>query len=97
MLLLSGMADGTAFVHVTNPEEPEVIGMLPTHTFSSSWRDIKVYKDHAFIVSEASGHGMQVRAASTAKTDLLEVLHPARKVTDIRCNSFVIETRKTVV
>ena len=27
---------------------------------SSLWRDIKVYADHAFIVSEASGHGMQV-------------------------------------
>jgi uncharacterized protein (TIGR01244 family) len=26
----------------------------------SSWRDLKVYADHAFIVSEASGHGMQV-------------------------------------
>ena len=24
------------------------------------WRDIKVYQNHAFIVSEASGHGMQV-------------------------------------
>lgn len=55
-----GMADGTAFVHITDPVNPEVIGMLPTHTVSSSWRDIKVYKDHAFIVSEASGHGMQV-------------------------------------
>ncbi len=26
----------------------------------SSWRDIKVYKNHAFIVSEDDGHGMQV-------------------------------------
>ena len=29
-------------------------------TFASLWRDIKVVNDHAFIVSEASGHGMQV-------------------------------------
>ena len=27
---------------------------------SSLWRDIKVYNHYAFIVSEASGHGMQV-------------------------------------
>jgi choice-of-anchor B domain-containing protein len=33
---------------------------LPTASVNSSWRDIKVYKDHAFIVSEASNHGMQV-------------------------------------
>lgn len=26
----------------------------------SAWRDIKVYADHAFVVSEAPGHGMQV-------------------------------------
>ncbi|XP_065188911.1 uncharacterized protein LOC135819603 [Sycon ciliatum] len=55
-----GMADGTAFVDVTEAESPVVLGMLPTHTFSSSWRDIKVYKNHAFIVSEATSHGMQV-------------------------------------
>ena len=36
------------------------MGNLPTATVNSNWRDVKVYKDHAFIVSEASGHGMQV-------------------------------------
>jgi len=36
------------------------LGKLPTRTGSSTWRDIKVYKDHAFIVSEASDHGLQV-------------------------------------
>ena len=29
-------------------------------TVNSSWRDIKVYDNHAFIVSEAGSHGMQV-------------------------------------
>jgi choice-of-anchor B domain-containing protein len=33
---------------------------LPTHTASSIWRGIKVFADHAFIVSEAGSHGMQV-------------------------------------
>ncbi len=35
-------------------------GTLPTHTVDSSWRDMEVYGDHAFIVSEAANHGMQV-------------------------------------
>jgi len=48
------------FVDVTDPANPSVLGFLRTHTVGSSWRDIKVYKDHAFIISEASGHGMQV-------------------------------------
>jgi len=55
-----GLNNGTAFVDITNTEAPIYLGKLPTATVNSSWRDIKVYKDHAFIVSEASNHGMQV-------------------------------------
>lgn len=57
---LVGLTNGTSFVNITNPENPVYIGRLPTQTNNSSWRDIKVYQNHAFIVSEASGHGMQV-------------------------------------
>ena len=56
-----GLVFGTSFVDISSPENPVYLGELPTHgAFGSSWRDIKVYADHAFIVSEASGHGMQV-------------------------------------
>ncbi len=55
-----GLRGGTAFVEVTDPGDPVVIGNLATHTTGSLWRDIKVYNDYAFIVSEASDHGMQV-------------------------------------
>lgn len=57
---LMGLNNGTGFVDITDPLNPVYLGKLPTHTSSSSWRDIKVYANHAFIVSEASGHGMQV-------------------------------------
>lgn len=57
---LVGLSTGTAFVEITDPENVVFLGELPTHTSSSTWRDIKTYADHAFIVSEASGHGMQV-------------------------------------
>src|SRR5690606_20218176 len=57
---LMGLNNGTAFVDVSDPVNPVYLGKLPTHTQSSLWRDIKVYADHAFVVSEASGHGMQV-------------------------------------
>jgi choice-of-anchor B domain-containing protein len=70
---LIGLSDGTGMVEVTNPSSPVYLGKLPTHTgVNSSWRDIKVYKDHAFIVSEASGYGMQVFAL----TQLLNVAGP---------------------
>lgn len=57
---LAGRSTGTAFVDITDPENPIYLGNLPTHTSSSTWRDIKVYANHAFIVSEATDHGLQV-------------------------------------
>jgi choice-of-anchor B domain-containing protein len=54
-----GLNNGTAFVEISG-DDPIYLGKLPTATGPSSWRDIKVYKDHAFIVSEANSHGMQV-------------------------------------
>ena len=57
---LVGRTDGTAFVDVSSPTEPVYVGELPSHTTASAWRDVKVYDHHAFVVSEAPGHGMQV-------------------------------------
>jgi choice-of-anchor B domain-containing protein len=57
---LVGLNNGTAFVDITDTEELIYLGKLPSATGTSIWRDIKVYQDHAFIVSEAGGHGMQV-------------------------------------
>ncbi len=58
---LMGMTNATAFVDVTDPDNPVFLGTLPTETVSSPWRDIKVYKDHAYIVADNAGqHGMQV-------------------------------------
>lgn len=55
-----GVNNGTAFIDISDPVNPVYLGKLSTHTSSSIWRDIKVYQDYAFIVSEANGHGMQV-------------------------------------
>ncbi|MEZ4858961.1 MAG: choice-of-anchor B family protein [Flavobacteriaceae bacterium] len=55
-----GLNNGTAFIDISDPINPIYLGKLPTHTTSSIWRDIKVYNNYAFIVSEADNHGMQV-------------------------------------
>ncbi len=54
--------EGTAFVDVTEPTAPVVVGILPTESVDNRilWRDVKVHADHAFIVSEIGTHGMQV-------------------------------------
>jgi choice-of-anchor B domain-containing protein len=57
---LMGRSNGTSFIDITNPEAPIYLGNLPPHSVASTWRSIKVYANHAFIVSEAAGHGMQV-------------------------------------
>lgn len=56
---IAGVADGTSFVDVTDPENPVVLGWMPTATVPSSWRDMKIYKNYAYIGSEALNHGMQ--------------------------------------
>jgi choice-of-anchor B domain-containing protein len=53
-------ADGTSFVDVTLPDEPVVLGFLPTQTDPSNWRDVKVFEGRAYIGSEALDHGLQV-------------------------------------
>ena len=67
-----GMTNGTSFVDVSDPVNPVVLGVLPEHNSinpngrvfhdgaKSIWRDIKVFQNHAYIVSEDPDHGVQV-------------------------------------
>lgn len=57
---LMGLTNGVAFVDISDPVAPVYLGNLPTHTSASIWRDIKVFGQYAFVVSEAPGHGLQV-------------------------------------
>ena len=62
---LVGRTDGVAFVDVSTPTDPVYVGVLPSHVSTSPWRDVKVYQNHAYVVSEASSrngpnHGIQV-------------------------------------
>ena len=58
--VILGRTNGTAFIDISDPLNPVYLANVATETSSSLWRDIKVYNNHAFIVSEAGGHGMQV-------------------------------------
>ena len=78
-----GRSTGTAFVDVSDPLSLIYLGNLPPHSGNSQWRDMKVYLDHAFIVSEADGSGMQVfdltqlRTVSSAPVTFSETAHYA--------------------
>jgi choice-of-anchor B domain-containing protein len=60
---LVGRTDGTAFIDISDPNQPVYLGNLPKTPGSrgNSWRDIKVYQNHAYVVADgALNHGMQV-------------------------------------
>ncbi len=60
-IVLYGRSTGVTFVDITDPVRPRIIATLPTlGTGNSLVRDIKVIADHAVIVSEAGGDGLQI-------------------------------------
>jgi choice-of-anchor B domain-containing protein len=78
---IMGRTSGTSFVDITDAEAPVYLGNLPPHGANSSWRDIKVYANHAYIVSEAANHGVQVfdltqlRTVTTPPVTFAETAH----------------------
>ena len=58
---IAAMTNSTAFVDVSDPINPVFLGRLDSNAGNNFWRDVKIYKDHAFIVADnVGGHGMQV-------------------------------------
>lgn len=61
---LVGRNDGTSFIDITDPMNPVLIGDLPKTSNtprSQLWRDIKTFKNHAYVVADGAGaHGMQI-------------------------------------
>ncbi len=80
---LMGMNNSLAIVLLDGPAgHAQLIGRLPSHTGNSIWRDVRTYRDHAFITSDQNGaHGMQVldlrqlRAVSNAPIEFTETAH----------------------
>lgn len=60
---LVGRMDGTAFVDITDAFNPRYLGNLAktSGSRSNTWRDMKVFRDHMFVVADGAGqHGMQI-------------------------------------
>jgi choice-of-anchor B domain-containing protein len=66
--VLAGKENGTAIVDITDAMRPVYLAELPSAVSEGDehriWRDIKVFADHAFVVSEGGApsfeHGLQV-------------------------------------
>ena len=76
-----GLMEGVAFVDISIPTDPILVGIMQTKTFDSFWRDIKTYNNYAFVVSEAEAHGLQIfdlthlRNITTPEMNLSETYH----------------------
>lgn len=73
---LVGLTDRVTFVDISSPRNPVVVGTLTESLNNpkavqarsslhdeegkSAWRDLKVYNNHVFIVSDGQPHGLQV-------------------------------------
>lgn len=55
---LVGSSGGCMIYDVTNPDLPRLIRQIPSTT--SIWREIKVYRNYAYITTEANSVGLQI-------------------------------------
>jgi len=97
--VLLGLNNGTAFIDITDPENPLYAGKLPSHNgIVSLWRDVREYQNYAYIVVDQGGpHGMQVfdltqlRDVATPPVTFTETAHYAG-VTNTHTISITKET-----
>ena len=100
---LVGRNDGTSFVDITVPTNPVLVGDLPKTPDtppSQLWRDIKTYKDHAFIVADGAGdHGMQVfdltRLRDVSPNEMPALFEPDMLYTEIASSHNVVINEET--
>ncbi len=54
-------SNGVSFVNVTDPVNPRYVGNLPAAKgLTSTWCDIRTYRNYAYIGKDAVAHGIQV-------------------------------------
>jgi choice-of-anchor B domain-containing protein len=58
--IIAGRSNGTSFIDMRDPKNPVFIANLPAHGVTELHSDMKVYKDHAFIVKDGRDNGIQV-------------------------------------
>ena len=100
---LVGRNDGTSFIDLTDPTNPVLVGDLPKTPDtppSQLWRDIKTYRDHAFIVADGAGeHGMQVfdltRLRDIAPDEMPALFEPDVHYTQIASSHNIVINEET--
>jgi choice-of-anchor B domain-containing protein len=58
--VIAGRSNGTSFVNAARPQNPRYIANMPSHGNTELHSDMKVYKNHAFVVKDGANNGIQV-------------------------------------
>jgi choice-of-anchor B domain-containing protein len=58
--VVAGRSDGTSFIDASDPTNPVFVADLPAHGVTELHSDMKVYKNHAYIVKDGPNNGIQV-------------------------------------
>jgi choice-of-anchor B domain-containing protein len=75
--VIAGRSDGTSFIDISDPTNPVFVANLRAQGATELHSDMKVYRDHAFIVKDGPGNGIQV----VDLTRLREIDHADAPVT----------------
>jgi len=68
--------EGFAYVEITDPINPVILAIVPVTAtdLQRLWRDVKVYKNHAYMVGEDTAQGLKILEL----TQLLDITDPPR-------------------
>jgi len=95
-----GMRNTTAFVDISDPVNPVLLGRMSSHNGASSpWRDMKIYNNFAFIVADSAGsHGMQVFDLTRLRgVTSVQAFQPDTRYTGVgSCHNIVINESEAV-
>lgn len=78
-----GTSSGTAFVRISDPSDPEFLGMIPTtnpDTLRNFWWDIKTFNDHAYITTEVNNAGVAI--FDLTRLDSMSEVPPGTAITE---------------
>ncbi len=92
---LVGVSNGMSIVNVTNPDNPVEVVKVPWKVSGNGqeWKEIKVYKNYAYMVSEAGG-GVQIVNLSALPSSAITYKHWKPKITV--ASAGISDTLKTI-
>jgi len=58
--VIAGRSNGTSFIDASDPTHPVYVANMPSQGATELHSDVKVYRNHAFVVKDGPGNGIQV-------------------------------------